>query len=305
MSQSPPTSLTVVRRAADLSDLCNDVRRKGDRVGFVPTMGALHAGHLALAGEARRRARLVVASIFVNPTQFGPNEDLSRYPRDLDGDLAKLASRGVDAVFAPEPGELYPVGDETRVRVGKLAEPLCGRSRPGHFEGVATVVAKLFGVVGPSVAVFGKKDYQQLQIIRRVTRDLFLPVEIVAVRTVREPDGLAMSSRNAYLSADERTRARALSVGLDAATRAFGAGERRPRELEQRAREPVERAATSVEYVEVRDADTLASLDDRVGPRAVLAIACRVGSTRLIDNVVLGEDPSPLDPPAAGSGTPS
>jgi pantoate--beta-alanine ligase len=298
MSQSPPTLPTVLRRAADLADLCRDARSKGDRVGFVPTMGALHAGHLALASEARRRARRVVASIFVNPTQFGPNEDLSRYPRDLDGDLAKLASRGVDAVFAPEPGELYPAGEDTRVRVGKLAEPLCGRSRPGHFEGVATVVTKLFAIVGPSVAVFGKKDYQQLQIIRRLTRDLFLPVEIVGLPTVREPDGLAMSSRNAYLSADERTRARSLSVGLDAAVRAFRAGERRARQLENLAREPVERAATSVEYVEVRDAETLASIDDRVGERAVLAMACRVGATRLIDNVVLGEDPSPLDPAA-------
>jgi pantoate--beta-alanine ligase len=301
MSQSP---LTLVRRAADLSDLCNDARKRGDRVGFVPTMGALHAGHLALAREARRRAALVVASIFVNPTQFGPSEDLSRYPRDLDGDLAKLASIGVDAVFAPEAGELYPVGEDTRVRVGRLAEPLCGRSRPGHFEGVATVVAKLFGVVGPSTAVFGKKDYQQLLVVRRMARDLFLPVEIVAVRTVREPDGLAMSSRNAYLSADERARARALAVGLDDAVRAFAAGERRPRELERLAREPVAQAATSVEYVEVRDSDTLASVDDGVGSRAVVAIACRVGKTRLIDNVVLGEDPSPLDPAPASAPPP-
>jgi pantoate--beta-alanine ligase len=293
MSQSP---VILVRRVADLADRCNDVRKRGERVGFVPTMGALHAGHLALAREARRRAAFVVASIFVNPTQFGPGEDLSRYPRDLDGDLAKLASLGVDAVFAPEAGELYPAGEQTRVRVGRLAEPLCGRSRPGHFEGVATIVAKLFGVVGACSAVFGKKDYQQLLVVRRMVRDLFLPIEIVAVRTVREPDGLAMSSRNAYLSAEERTRAQALAVGLDGAARAFASGERRPRELERVAREPVDRAATSVEYVEVRDPDTLAPLDDETGSRAVLAIACRIGSTRLIDNMVLGEDPSPLDP---------
>jgi pantoate--beta-alanine ligase len=285
-----------VRRAADLADLCNEARRRGDRVGFVPTMGALHAGHLALAREAKRRAQLVVASIFVNPTQFGPNEDLSRYPRDLEGDLAKLASLGVDAVFAPEPGELYPAGEETRVRVERLAEPLCGRSRPGHFEGVATVVAKLFAIVGPCAAIFGKKDYQQLLVIRRMARDLFLPVEVVALRTVREADGVAMSSRNAYLSADERTRARSLAVGLDAASRAFAAGERRPRELERKAREPVERAATSVEYVELRDPDTLVPLEKDAGSRAVLAVACRIGTTRLIDNVVLGEDPPPLEP---------
>ena len=292
MSQPSPA---VVRHAADLAEMCDDARRRSDRVGFVPTMGALHAGHLALVREARRLTAFVVASIFVNPTQFGPSEDLSRYPRDLEGDVAKLASAGVDAVFAPDVGELYPIGEETRVQVGHLAEPLCGRSRPGHFEGVATVVAKLFGIVGPSTAVFGKKDYQQLLVIRRMARDLFLPVEIAAVRTVREPDGLAMSSRNAYLSADERTRARALALGLDGAARAFAGGERRPREIERLAREPVDRAATSVEYVEARDADTLASLDVAMGSRAVVAIACRIGSTRLIDNIVLGEDPPPLD----------
>jgi pantoate--beta-alanine ligase len=293
MPHAPSPLPVVVRRAAEFGALCDEARRRGDRVGFVPTMGALHAGHLALATEARRRAGWVAASIFVNPTQFGPNEDLSRYPRDLDGDLAKLATTGVHAVFAPEPGEIYPPGAETRVRVGRLAEPLCGRTRVGHFEGVATVVAKLFGLVGPSVAVFGKKDYQQLLVIRRIVRDLFLPVEIVGLRTLREADGLAMSSRNAYLSSEERSRALALVTGLDVAARAFASGERRPRELERLAREPVDAVATTVEYVEVRDADTLEAVDP-VGARAVLAVACRIGSTRLIDNVVLGEDPPPL-----------
>ena len=292
MASAPPV---VLRRAADLTDLCNEVRRRGGRVGFVPTMGALHAGHLALVREAKRRTSLVVASIFVNPTQFGPGEDLSRYPRDLEGDLEKLGPAGVDAVFAPEPSELYRVGEETRVRVERLTEPLCGRTRPGHFEGVATIVAKLFGIVGPSAAVFGKKDYQQLLVIRRMAADLFLPVEVVAVRTIREPDGLAMSSRNAYLSTEERLRARALVIGLDAAARAFASGERRARELERLAREPVDREATSVDYVEIRDADTLAALEKESGSRAVVAVACRIGSTRLIDNVVLGEDPAPLE----------
>ena len=278
----------------DLRDACDDARGQGRRVGLVPTMGALHAGHLSLAREARLRAPFVVASIFVNPTQFGPGEDLSRYPRDLEGDMAKLATVGVDAVFAPEPQELYPVGEETRVRVGALAEPLCGRTRPGHFEGVATIVAKLFALVGPAVAVFGKKDYQQLLVIRRMARDLFLPVEVVGQATVREPDGLAMSSRNAYLSSAERQKALALVRGLDAASGAFAAGERRPRELERLARLPVEDVASSIDYVEARDADSLASLDGSAAPRTVLAIACRIGSTRLIDNVVLGEDPAPL-----------
>jgi len=257
-------------------------------------MGALHAGHLALALAARKQASYVVASIFVNPTQFGPGEDLRRYPRDLEGDVAKLGSVGVDLVFAPEPGELYLAGDQTRVRVGDLAEPLCGSSRPGHFEGVATVVAKLFNIVGPCAAFFGKKDYQQLLVVRRVARDLFLPVEIEGCPIVREADGMAMSSRNVYLSPEERIRALAIVRGLDAAARLFAGGERRPRELERVARGPVGRAASSVDYVEVRDAETLAPVEGPVGDRALLAVACRIGMTRLIDNVVLGEDPPPL-----------
>jgi pantoate--beta-alanine ligase len=260
-------------------------------------MGALHDGHLALVRRAAASAPFVVVSIFVNPTQFGPNEDLTRYPRDLQGDLAKLGApggEGVSAVFAPEPGELYPPGESTRVRVGALTEPLCGRTRPGHFEGVATVVAKLFAIVGPSVAVFGKKDYQQLAIIWRMAKDLFLPVEVLGMPTIREPDGLAMSSRNAYLSPDERARALSISRGLAASAHAFAAGERRPHELERIARAPIEAAATSIDYVEVRDADSLGALEGEIAHRAVLAVACRIGSTRLIDNLVLGEDPSPL-----------
>ncbi len=286
---------SVLKRAAEVRSACDAARHAGKSVGFVPTMGALHEGHLALARAARQRASFVVASIFVNPTQFGPSEDLSRYPRDLDGDLAKLGSVGVDAVFAPAPAEIYPEGEQTRVRVGSVAEPLCGVFRPGHFEGVATVVAKLFAIVGPSVAVFGRKDYQQLLVIRRMTRDLFIPVEVVSHPIVREPDGLAMSSRNAYLSADERRRALALVQGLDAAVRRFAGGERRARELERVAREPVERAASSVDYVEVRADDSLDAVTE-VGSRALLAVACRIGATRLIDNVVLGEDPPPLEP---------
>jgi pantoate--beta-alanine ligase len=290
----PPQTLAYAR---DLQATCHDARQRGERVALVPTMGALHAGHISLVHEARRRASFVVATIFVNPTQFGPNEDLTRYPRDAAGDLAKLATAGVDAVFLPEARELYPEGEETRVRVGRSAEPLCGVSRSGHFEGVTTVVAKLFGIVAPGVAVFGRKDYQQLVVIKRMVRDLFMPVEIVAAPIVREADGLAMSSRNAFLSIPDRERALALVRGLDDAARRFAAGERRPRELERRARAPVDRAADSVDYVEVRHPDTLAALDDEVGPRAVLAVACRIGSTRLIDNIVLGEEPPPLAVP--------
>ncbi|MBV9948912.1 MAG: pantoate--beta-alanine ligase [Myxococcales bacterium] len=273
---------------------CDAARARGDRVGFVPTMGALHAGHLALVAEARRRAAFVVVSIFVNPTQFAPTEDLSRYPRDLDGDLRKLAGVAPDLVFAPDPSAVYPPGDATRVRVGSLAAPLEGVFRPTHFEGVATVVAKLFSIVGPSVGVFGRKDYQQLAVVRRMTRDLFLPVDVVGHPIVREPDGLAMSSRNAYLSPEERVRALAISGGLDAAARRYGAGERDPRALEAVVRTSLEPSADTVEYVEARTADELAPIAGAITAPALLAVACRIGKTRLIDNLVLGEDPPPL-----------
>jgi pantoate--beta-alanine ligase len=270
-------------------------------IGFVPTMGALHEGHLALVREAKRRAPFVAVSIFVNPTQFGPNEDFGRYPRDLASDTAKVASVGADLVFAPEAGAMYPEGEQTRVNVGALALPLCGRFRPGHFEGVATVVTKLFALAGPSVAVFGKKDYQQLAILRRLAKDLFFPVEIVGHPIVREPDGLAMSSRNAYLSPPDRQRALGLSRGLAAARLAFEGGERAASALRSAARAEVERNADSIDYVDVTDPDSLVPVpeDGRVGARALVAIACRIGATRLIDNVVLGEDPVPGRKPSA------
>jgi pantoate--beta-alanine ligase len=256
-------------------------------------MGALHEGHLALAREARKRAGFVVCSIFVNPTQFGPNEDLARYPRDLDGDVRKL--EGVDLVFAPKPEAMYLPGERTRVRVDGLTTHLCGPHRPGHFEGVTTVVAKLFAIVGPSIAVFGKKDFQQLAVIRRMAHDLFFPVAVVGYPIVREPDGLAMSSRNAYLSAEEREKALGLSRGLAAAAHAFAVGERRAGILRRLALEAIEPVATSIDYVTVADADAITPFDDAAATpdRVLLAVACRVGKTRLIDNVVLGEDPAP------------
>jgi pantoate--beta-alanine ligase len=283
----------VLKGPLEVRDACDAARARGLTVGFVPTMGALHEGHLALMREAKRRASFVVCSIFVNPTQFGPNEDLARYPRDLDGDVRKL--EGVDVVFAPSPEAMYVPGERTRVRVDELTAHLCGPHRPGHFEGVTTVVAKLFALVGPSVAVFGKKDYQQLAVIRRMTRDLFFPVEVVGYPIVREPDGLAMSSRNAYLSTEDRQRALGLSRGLAAAVRAFEKGERRAGALRQLALGAIEPVAASIDYVTVADADALTPLaDDATLPeRALLAVACRVGRTRLIDNVVLGEDSPP------------
>jgi pantoate--beta-alanine ligase len=259
-------------------------------------MGALHAGHLALITEARRRSDFVAVTLFVNPTQFGAGEDLARYPRTLERDLAACAEAGADGVFAPDVAAMYPPGEETRVRVGATAGPLCGVHRPVHFEGVATVVTKLLSLAGPCVAVFGRKDYQQLQVIRRLVADLFLPVEIVGATTVREPDGLAMSSRNAYLSPEQRSAARAIPLALAGACRAFARGERRAAALLEPARARLAAAATSVDYVDLADPESLAiwSGSAAIGDRALLAVAVRVGTTRLIDNVVLGEDAPPV-----------
>jgi len=270
-------------------------RAKGERVGFVPTMGALHEGHLELVREAKRRAPFTAVSIFVNSTQFGPNEDLARYPRDLEADLARCARVGADVVFAPDPSEMYPPGDATRVRVGAIAEPLCGAFRPGHFEGVATVVAKLFVLAAPCVAVFGRKDYQQLRVIDRMAKDLLFAVEIVGMPTVRDADGLALSSRNAYLSPEARERARAIPEALGEAWSAFDRGERRAGVLRQIVTSRVAPRATKVDYVSVADPETLAPIDDGAtleGP-ALLALAVFVEKTRLIDNVVLGHDACP------------
>ena len=286
----------LVRDLAPLRAELADARARGERIGLVPTMGALHRGHLALVEEARRRAGRVVVTVFVNPTQFGPGEDFTKYPRDLEGDLARCASAGADLVFAPhDPGVIYPPGDETRVRVPETARQLEGAHRPHHFEGVATVVLKLLLLVGPDVAVFGRKDYQQLRLVERMVADLFVPTEIVGLPTVREPDGLALSSRNAYLSAEERARALAISRGLRAAVAAFDGGERRAGALAGAARAVIEPAASSIDYVACADPDRVAPFDDshRVGSRALLAVACRVGATRLIDNVVLGEERGP------------
>jgi pantoate--beta-alanine ligase len=284
-----------VRTADAFREALSAARAAGQKVGFVPTMGALHRGHLELVREAKRRAQFAAVSIFVNPAQFGPNEDLSRYPRDLTGDLERCATVGTDVVFAPEPSEMYPPGDVTRVRVGTLAEPLCGAFRPGHFEGVATVVAKLFALAAPCVAVFGRKDYQQLRVIERMAEDLLFAVEIVGVPTVRDADGLALSSRNAYLSPEERERARAIPLALGEAWSAFERGERRAGALRDIVASRVTPRATKVDYVAVADPETLAPIDDAallVGP-ALLALAVFIEKTRLIDNVVLGRDASP------------
>jgi pantoate--beta-alanine ligase len=255
-------------------------------------MGALHEGHRTLMGEAKRRATQTAVTIFVNPTQFGPSEDLTRYPRQLEKDVAACGGEDVAFVFAPEAAEMYPKGERTRVHVGGLTDSLCGASRPGHFEGVATVVTKLFAIAGPCIAVFGRKDYQQLQVIKRMTTDLFLPVEVVGHPTVREADGLALSSRNVFLSPDERRRALAIPRALGDALRRHAGGERRAGELTAPVVAALGEAQIRVDYVTLADADTLVPLSttDTVGDRAVLALAGFCGATRLIDNVVFGED---------------
>jgi pantoate--beta-alanine ligase len=262
-------------------------RAGGRRVGLVPTMGYLHDGHRALIREARRTCDLVVVSIFVNPTQFGPNEDLSRYPRDLDRDLAICRAEGVDAVFHPPVAEIYPHQPLTEVSVGVLADGLCGASRPGHFTGVATVVTKLLNIVQPDRAFFGRKDGQQLAIIQRMVADLDSESEIVPVDTVREPDGLALSSRNVYLNPQERQAALVLSQSLRLARAMVEAGERDARLIRQRmldliAAEPLAR----VDYVEVVDRERLQPLDRLEAP-AMAAVAVFIGATRLIDNTLL------------------
>jgi pantoate--beta-alanine ligase len=261
---------------------------RGKRIALVPTMGYLHEGHLSLVRLARQKADVVAASIFVNPTQFGPKEDLSRYPRDLQGDLAKLEGAGVDGVFTPEPADMYPPGFDTYVVPTELATVLCGASRPGHFKGVCTVVHLLFRMSRCHVGVFGAKDYQQLTIIRRMARDLWLDVEVVGGPIMREADGLALSSRNVYLSADERTDALVLSRALGEVEKAHAAGERDAARLVTRAREVIAAATSArIDYVEVADAETLKPVS-RIERPVVCAMAVFVGKTRLIDNRVLG-----------------
>jgi pantoate--beta-alanine ligase len=264
-------------------------RKAGRRIGLVPTMGYLHEGHLALVDEARRQAEAVILSIFVNPLQFGPGEDLARYPRDLTRDRGLAQSRGVDALFLPAVDAMYPPGSEVRVTPGPTGDRWEGAARPGHFTGVLTVVAKLFHLVQPDLACFGQKDIQQLTLIRRMAQDLDWPVELAAVPTVREADGLALSSRNAYLNPADRRRAVILSRALLAAHGAFAKGERRADQLEARMRDQLNtEPGVRVEYIAIVEPDGLVPVT-AVDSRTIVAIAARVGSTRLIDNINLAQ----------------
>jgi len=279
--------MTTLTEPCPMQAWADAERAAGRRIALVPTMGALHDGHLALVAEARRRAERVVVSVFVNPIQFDRRDDFEQYPRPLEGDLRICAGAGVDAVYAPSAAAMYPEGFESAVEVARLTEPLCGAARPGHFRGVTTVVTKLFHAVRPDVAVFGEKDYQQLAVIRRMTADLDFGIEIVGVATVREPDGLALSSRNRRLGADDRAAARCVPRALDAAAAVVRAGERRAAAVVARATAVIgAEGRARLEYAELRDPETLAEVTEVAGP-ALLALAVWVGGVRLIDNRML------------------
>jgi pantoate--beta-alanine ligase len=280
-------TLAVVTTAHDFRRACQEARVDGE-LALVPTMGFLHAGHQSLIKAAAQRAPTVAVTIFVNPAQFGPGEDLTSYPRDVQGDLRKCEEAGGTFVFAPEsPAEMYPPGFQTWIQPGPLAEPLCGAARPGHFRGVCTIVAKLFALSRADAAFFGEKDYQQLLVLKRMVKDLNVATEVLGRPIVREPDGLALSSRNAYLSREERMRATALWKALQAARRKFAEGEKDPARLEQLAREIIEADGLRVEYAEVRDSVDL-ERPGQADPSCRLFLAAFLGKTRLIDNGELG-----------------
>jgi pantoate--beta-alanine ligase len=281
--------MKIVRNSAKMAELSRQIRSTELRLGLVPTMGFLHQGHLELVRESGRRCDATVASIFVNPTQFDQHDDFEAYPRDEQRDLDLLADAGVEIAFVPTPAEVYPAGAATTVSVAGLDRGLCGPGRPGHFDGVATVVAALFNIVAPDLAVFGEKDYQQLQIIRRMTTDLRMGVEIVGIPTVREADGLALSSRNARLSPAQRAQAPAIYRALEAAARAFDGGQNESEALVQCARRVLAEAGLELEYLELVDGQTLEPLS-HASRGSVLAAAVCFGAVRLIDNLVLGRD---------------
>ena len=280
--------MRIIESVLEMQQAARALRAQGRRIGFVPTMGNLHDGHLSLVRLAKQRADVVVVSIFVNPTQFGPTEDFAAYPRTFEADRALCEREGVDLVFHPPVADMYPDGASVVVGETSLSRTLCGASRPGHFDGVCTVVAKLFNVVLPHVAVFGEKDAQQLRVVRRMVRDLRFPVEIVPGPTVREPDGLARSSRNQYLTPAQRAQAPCLRRALDEAERLFAAGARDPDELVAAMRSILAKCPDArIDYVSVVDDETLQPLSGPISRPALAALAVWVGKPRLIDNVVL------------------
>jgi pantoate--beta-alanine ligase len=280
--------MRTVNTIAGMKAAAIEARSKGKTIGFVPTMGYLHEGHLSLVRESRKSADVTVVSIFVNPLQFGPQEDFRRYPRDPERDAALLEKEGVDILFLPENREMYPEGYRTSVEVAGLQEKLCGRSRPGHFRGVATVVLKLFNIVRPDCAFFGQKDAQQVVILQKMVQDLNTDMEIRAMPIIREPDGLAMSSRNAYLSAEERRAALVLSSSLGEARRMFENGERAAGPIRERLSSAIAAESLArIDYVEIVDPSSLEPVE-RIDGEALVALAVYIGKTRLMDNEILG-----------------
>jgi pantoate--beta-alanine ligase len=279
--------MRIIQQIAAMQSWSENQRCRGRRLGFVPTMGFLHEGHLSLVRDAKTRGDKVIVSIFVNPAQFTPDEDFATYPRDLERDRQLLEREGIDVLFNPSADEIYPENYQTSIKVEKLGGLLCARFRPGHFRGVATIVAKLFNIVRPHLAIFGCKDYQQLQIVRQLVRDLNLAVEIIAHPTVREPDGLAMSSRNAYLDPQERQAALCLSRSLRLAEALARQGERRAKIILERVTGELQKESLAlIDYVSLIDAESLQDMDQLERP-AVLALAVRIGKARLIDNQIL------------------
>ncbi|MDR3543179.1 MAG: pantoate--beta-alanine ligase [Desulfosporosinus sp.] len=283
-----------MKRTSHISELREIIaieKSRGRRIALIPTMGYLHRGHLALVEQAKQRGALIVLSIFVNPLQFGPNEDYTSYPRDLEKDAHLVETAGVDVLFHPTSEEMYPLPMVTYVEVGQLDAVLCGANRPGHFRGVATVVSKLFHIVQPDLAFFGQKDYQQYLIIRRMVGDLNLPIEVCPVPIVRDFDGLALSSRNVFLTSEQRQEALILSQSLNEAEKLLRAGERSARVLETRIKEKITNESQGViDYVEVREAQNLSEVT-RIENPVLVALAVRFGSTRLIDNKVMEVNP--------------
>lgn len=282
--------MKIINTVSEMQALSREARKSGKTISLVPTMGYLHEGHASLMVEGKKRSDILVTSIFVNPTQFGPNEDFNAYPRDLERDRNVAESAGVDVIFAPKASDMYPQGYQTYVNVEQLTLPLCGASRPGHFQGVTTVVAKLLNIVMPHVALFGKKDFQQLAVIRRMAADLNMDVEILGMPIVRESDGLAMSSRNAYLGSEERKDALCLSRALDAARAMYRDGERSVPLLREKVLRIIgEVPGAVIDYADFRDGETLETLET-ANSQTLIALAVKIGKTRLIDNCVLGEE---------------
>ena len=282
--------MKIITDISEMQVLALSERKAGSTIAFVPTMGYLHEGHASLMREGRRRGKVLVVSIFVNPNQFGAGEDFAAYPRDMERDARIASECGVDVIFAPEAAKMYPEGFQTHVEVEQISLPLCGEKRPGHFRGVTTVVAKLFNIVQPHTALFGNKDYQQLAVIRRMVADLNIPVEIIGMPIVREADGLAMSSRNVYLSEAERSSALCLSRSISVAREAFRSGERNTLILKDKVLSIIDaESCVNIEYADFRDGDSLEEVN-MADDRTLLALAVKIGKTRLIDNCIFGEE---------------